>query len=82
VGFIPRRIEKLRRDLERARRCRRNQNRNKIKKIESELDELLHREEIFWKQRSRIMWLKEGDRNTNFFTEMQPGEQKRAILII
>jgi hypothetical protein len=47
VGFIPGRIEKLRRDLERARRCRRYQNGNKIKKIESELDELLQREEIF-----------------------------------
>lgn len=31
------------------------------------LNELLYREEMLWLQRSRINWLKEGDRNTRFF---------------
>jgi hypothetical protein len=35
--------------------------------VEHELCELFEREEVMAKQRSRVDWLKEGDRNTSFF---------------
>lgn len=38
-----------------------------IRLATDQLNELLYREEMLWLQRSRIDWLKEGDRNTKFF---------------
>ncbi|KAK3218735.1 hypothetical protein Dsin_012705 [Dipteronia sinensis] len=38
-----------------------------IQHIESQLDDMLETEERYWRQRSRIEWLKYGDRDTRFF---------------
>ena len=35
--------------------------------LQAELNEWLLRNEILWKQRSKEVWLKEGDKNSNFF---------------
>ena len=32
-----------------------------------ELHDIISKEEKFWRQRSRINWIKEGDQNTSFF---------------
>lgn len=38
-----------------------------IYEIRKELLDAHGNEEMFWKQKSRNQWLKEGDRNTRFF---------------
>ena len=44
-----------------------NADREEIREISDKLNTLLYQEEMLWLQRSRILWLKEGDRNTKFF---------------
>ncbi|KAH7662798.1 DNase I-like protein [Dioscorea alata] len=41
--------------------------------ILSNLDEIRRQEEVYWKQRSRLQWLKDGDDNTRYFHAVANG---------
>ncbi|XP_056850940.1 uncharacterized protein LOC130500203 [Raphanus sativus] len=47
-----------------------------IAAVLKELSDALKAEEMFWKQKSRVFWLREGDRNTEFFHALT--KQRRA----
>ena len=44
-----------------------NQVKGEIGRLESELDQLLDKEEIIWSQHSKEPWLRDGDCNTKYF---------------
>lgn len=69
-GHVRRELEKLRDELAELNRL--DADRTLIKQKMERMDELLYREEMMWLQRSRVDWLREGDRNTRYF-------QRRAV---
>ncbi|KAH9678676.1 reverse transcriptase domain-containing protein [Citrus sinensis] len=43
-------------------------------------NELLHSHEIFWKQRAKSIWLKEGDMNSRYFHVMASTRKKQNVI--
>jgi hypothetical protein len=66
-GSVRKKIQKLERRLKSLRLAPWDSSDSEAKAIELELCELFEREEVMARQRSRVEWLKEGDRNTAFF---------------
>lgn len=55
--------------------------RQSIKDKRLELESLLDKEECMWKQRSKVQWLAEGDRNTRFFHSQATRRAKRNAIL-
>lgn len=49
--------------------------------ILGKLEERRKQEEILWRQKSRIKWLREGERNTKFFHQAMVQYRKRNIIL-
>jgi hypothetical protein len=54
--------------------------RNNRKAVVGELDKLAHLEEISWRQKSHVLWLKEGDNNTKYFHKMANSNRRRNYM--
>lgn len=45
--------------------------------LRQEIEELLFHEELLWFQKSRLVWLRNGDRNTSYFHTQTLARQKQ-----
>ncbi|XP_075078217.1 uncharacterized protein LOC142164292 [Nicotiana tabacum] len=55
-------------------------NRQRLQQVQAEMIKYLALEEEFWRQKSGMLWFKDGDRNTKFFHAQVNGRRKRLKL--
>ncbi|KAL4362015.1 hypothetical protein GQ457_04G025740 [Hibiscus cannabinus] len=51
-----------------------------LRSSKKELHRILTRDEHYWRQRSRVQWLKEGDHNSSFFHARAKGRRKNNFI--
>jgi hypothetical protein len=77
-GSLARTVRKLRQRLDRLRSSSVGRGpTNEENAVVKKLKQALQQEEIWMKQRSHVLWLREGDRNTSYF-HRQAAQRKRS----
>lgn len=77
-GELPRTIEKTKNELDVLQKGPQTEATAAASKpVENRLVALLRKEEVYWLQRSRVGWMRQGDKNTKFFHRIASGRKWR-----
>ena len=53
-----------------------------IKELKADISNLIHQDELFWRQRSQSIWLPIGDKNTKYFHNRASNADKKTISLV
>ena len=57
------------------------ENWHEIRRVKEEINSMLDNEELHWRQRSRSIWLKAGDKNTKFFHQRASQRRRKNNIV-